>query len=651
MSWSDNFNRANGDLGADWEVKSGAAVIDAQHVVAPSISRVLQKNASVAGAQSVSVLVTVSEGGGESAGPMIKCDATTFGYSGTVEKGSGEFRTRIWGYNIGQLATTLHTGTLSYPVTLTLTYDSGVINLYVDGVLRETVSNNTYASKDRLGFVVTSSTGSLDDFSTSSYTPPTPPALHISPSEVYAGNPLNALAATLTDTAWSSVDPPSSSLSVDHGWLTLQTIETTTRANFSWQALAYVGTVTVTDSETGLSATFYSSGTPVEGTGESWPLTEDGAAILNRTGDSCASPGVILTTCTPVDGEGDVRIPAALDAILEQLGGYPGQIGPDIGAVSLPEAIYRAINGKSDVGDPPYGDLYVEPLAVTLRKIFDLWLLEGGPETYTVADVLAQLGGSPTLYSHADLNTTIGNSLSATTAAIDAAVESIKGLGLPDLAAILALLGTVQDDLATDVGQIRADVAGLSFATPASVAAVSDKLDLIQPSTAVDLTTVTNQLTTVDSVVDATSSSLSALRTASAYTLATVKGWIDDLAAALPTSSWRTAPVWPGLANATVGAAVALSDGLEILGPLDGLLIAITGAPTRAGRFAFGDTNSWRYCGAVVFRSDRGDYEWNHPIGLDSQVVTPKCMVSAAAARFRLEGGFSGTVRPFTINT
>jgi hypothetical protein len=109
------------------------------------------------------------------------------------------------------------------------------------------------------------------------------------------------------------------------------------------------------------------------------------------------------------------------------------------------------------------------------------------------------------------------------------------------------------------------------------------------------------------------------------------------------------APVWPGVAGATLGAPVALADGLILDGPLDGVLVHITGHPPGAGKYGFGDLDSWRYLGAVLFISDNGQAEWPTQIGPESGLITPRSMKRAASAVIRLGTGFSGTATPWTI--
>lgn len=108
-------------------------------------------------------------------------------------------------------------------------------------------------------------------------------------------------------------------------------------------------------------------------------------------------------------------------------------------------------------------------------------------------------------------------------------------------------------------------------------------------------------------------------------------------------------PVWPGIAGVSLGTPVAISDGLVVDGPLDGVLVDITGHPAGAGKYGFGDIASWRYLGGICFVSDNGQAEWPIQMGPEVGVLTPRSMKRAASAVVRLNGGFTGTVTPWTI--
>lgn len=112
--------------------------------------------------------------------------------------------------------------------------------------------------------------------------------------------------------------------------------------------------------------------------------------------------------------------------------------------------------------------------------------------------------------------------------------------------------------------------------------------------------------------------------------------------AALP-----TAPVWPGLASVTLGATLALSDGLTVPGPLDGVIVHITSVAPPISFYPFGAVKSYVRAGALVFVDDNGDAEFPAPFGPDHEVICPRQIARAAHAVVRLTSGVVGTITPW----
>jgi hypothetical protein len=131
------------------------------------------------------------------------------------------------------------------------------------------------------------------------------------------------------------------------------------------------------------------------------------------------------------------------------------------------------------------------------------------------------------------------------------------------------------------------------------------------------------------------------------WVLAMDLGTFTLLKSLLYPSATATAPVWPGLANVTLGASQQLAMGVTVPGPLDGVLIAITGVPSWKGYFTFDDVRSYRNVGAVTFVTDNGDEEMPQTLGFQTAVYTPKSMVRASGAKLRTETGVQGTVTPW----
>jgi hypothetical protein len=106
-------------------------------------------------------------------------------------------------------------------------------------------------------------------------------------------------------------------------------------------------------------------------------------------------------------------------------------------------------------------------------------------------------------------------------------------------------------------------------------------------------------------------------------------------------------PLWPGLANATLGSPVALDTGVTVGGPMDGVLIEITSAPTKQGYFTFDTMRSWRNVGALTFVDDDGNAEFPQTLGFTKAVYVPKSMKQATSCLLRLSNDVTGTVTPW----
>jgi hypothetical protein len=109
------------------------------------------------------------------------------------------------------------------------------------------------------------------------------------------------------------------------------------------------------------------------------------------------------------------------------------------------------------------------------------------------------------------------------------------------------------------------------------------------------------------------------------------------------------APVWPGLANVTLGAPVALADELVVAGPLHGVLVDCSTPPPGASSWVLGDQEAYYRWGEVSFISDNGQVEPFQWLGFGLGVYTPKGMTEAASAIFRVSRLPTATVTPFVI--
>jgi hypothetical protein len=109
------------------------------------------------------------------------------------------------------------------------------------------------------------------------------------------------------------------------------------------------------------------------------------------------------------------------------------------------------------------------------------------------------------------------------------------------------------------------------------------------------------------------------------------------------------APVWPGLAKVTLGAATALAPALTITAPMDGVIISLTGLPPQAGSYSYDGLKSFLNIGGLAFVDDNGQGEWFQALGFTDALYTPRLMSRAAAVKIRTAPGLVGTVQPWTI--
>ena len=121
-----------------------------------------------------------------------------------------------------------------------------------------------------------------------------------------------------------------------------------------------------------------------------------------------------------------------------------------------------------------------------------------------------------------------------------------------------------------------------------------------------------------------------------------------DRVLGVPATPSTGAPVWPGLANVTLGEPVALVDGLVVDGPMDGVIVDVTTAPTRVGQRVIGGQYFDYNSGEMTFGTDDGYLEpWVYT-GFRKAIFTPRTMQQAAHAYFRVLAGAAGTVTPWS---
>ncbi|HEY6022499.1 MAG TPA: hypothetical protein VIY48_22335 [Candidatus Paceibacterota bacterium] len=125
---------------------------------------------------------------------------------------------------------------------------------------------------------------------------------------------------------------------------------------------------------------------------------------------------------------------------------------------------------------------------------------------------------------------------------------------------------------------------------------------------------------------------------------------IDAAIAALEVGTGsQGAPVWPGLANVTFGAPVAIDRTFSSSDDCDGVLVAITSNPNPRSRYDWGSVVQQARAGYVCFQSDNGAMEDPQPFTFPSHILTPVHVARASGFIGRAAEGVTGTVTPWSI--
>jgi hypothetical protein len=113
--------------------------------------------------------------------------------------------------------------------------------------------------------------------------------------------------------------------------------------------------------------------------------------------------------------------------------------------------------------------------------------------------------------------------------------------------------------------------------------------------------------------------------------------------------SSRRVPIWPGLANVTLGTTVpaVVSTTLEL--PMDGIIWLTTSYPPARARWGAAPYYSIYHTGRLAFITDNGDLEPFQYMGWQNAIFVPQTMGRAAGVVVFLEAGIEGAITPWDI--
>ena len=160
----DNFNRANGSLGANWTNLQNAFSISSNQVAPDNagIDVASYTGATFGNDQTARVTVTTMAGGGNGSGPCVRLQAgAASGYAGYIDGSNYEILKLTAG-----VESVINSGglTVSAPAIVELSVVGTTLTLTVNGVVIRVSTDSTYSSGAPGIWTETSSTGRFDDF-------------------------------------------------------------------------------------------------------------------------------------------------------------------------------------------------------------------------------------------------------------------------------------------------------------------------------------------------------------------------------------------------------------------------------------------------------------------------------------------------------
>lgn len=643
--FTDDFERADGGLGLSWVVVTGTLAISSGAVVNTGASLAYAGPISGPAEASAEIAIFLDGTYQLAAYPYVKGNVGgTNRYEARVVYNAGGYNVDIYritnsaGTRIARITTTT---ALPNPYKVKILYSSGYVAAFVEGVFQVGVVDTTHAAETLCGFAIASGSTKTTWFEGGGTETKT---LTVTPYQLGTESPATLLTLVGEFTGWTSGTPGTPIFTTSGGFLSDQAITSATTATVVLTPPGTTQTVTIYDPLNGI----YDTITIVEGV----PEEEHPAGWIGISAEAVAwleaqaqHGGLVLADNDETDGEVEgVQIKAAFGELLigkrKAVGESPY---PDYLTAVLAD-LYARLWGGEEWQGVSFAASGTNAIKSDLTTANDV--LAALTATYTdLATLVTLLGGTPTVYSNADLMTAIGNISGGDNQEVLDAIAAMQGDPLATIKACIDLvyaLGTTNNWDLDDVKGWAEAIRGSGLPT---IKSVMDKLGTSGNTIEARLDAISDLIVTQGTIQGMLDILLTAITGGVGVTLTSISDDILDAISNIPTATATSIPMWPGLANVTLGDAVALSDGLEVTGPMHGLLFTITGHPTGAGKYEFGEVDSWQHTGGVIFCSDNGDYERAESFGLERQIVVPRTMESAASATIRLNTAWSGTVR------
>lgn len=395
-NWYDDFNRADGPLGADWYDRGGNWLISNGHAHGSQNALEYRTGANETGDQDVSAGWETPVGQYAGVGLVLKAGGNTayFYEVAFIAENNGVTCNIVeYGYPYQTThATGFYSGSVGTLTTVRASYYSGVITGYVNGQQIAQWADSRYGGQGGWGLLQVASSTYLDWVM---FGPPVARSINVTPDPIPAFGTEVRVTVTGTNTSWTPGVPGSSTVTCDYGTISEQVTMSVTSIQFWYDPADYIGPIVFTESEYGLTDTVNASADP-----EEFPdlfqclLTPEGALLVNHTAE--LRTGTLLTTDTPIDtplGEEDVT-----EVLSDLWRGIFGGEAPPPSPTPLYEGldkVWSLVNNKNEPvihENIPLTDTSLKEDAMAALGHLEGIRTEAG---FSLYDVLLNLGGDP----------------------------------------------------------------------------------------------------------------------------------------------------------------------------------------------------------------------------------------------------------------
>lgn len=553
-------------------------------------------------------------------------------------------------YSATQVATASLDVNLPPMYTLRLTWDNGHVVGSYNGTVYIELDTALYFNQRYAGVYGYSTTVVIQSFNCTMGAAAT---FAVSPNPVGNYGACTELTLSGTGTSWTAGTPGSPTFTVANGTFSDQVVSSATSATVTYCPGNFLGTTTVTDPSTGLTAALIVTSDPaVVPPASECPFDEPFIELANRSGHN-GSSDELLTTATPAPtgspfGSGATFIDFMIEWARAQHGSDAGTL-PDQGVLPL---LWDLINDRNEPGVGPWAAPSGLPLAQHLDLLStDMGNLTDERTTYLPEVITAIKGGDGPNLEQLELQ--IGIAGQAEYADLLAAIAAVKGDPLATVNAAIQQIFAIRTAANYDLQDVLDAIAAIGPGGSTDLTPVLHKLDHIQPDEFNTLSSLASAQAVEMAAIVALAVAFAKFITPAEFTVTSILDTITNGNQAIidEIRKIKAPPHWPGHANVTFGAPHDLATTTLVEGPMHGVLIEITATEPGTSFMQYDGVKAWRHVGGLAFYTDDGQMETYQALGFATAVYVPKTMSIAQGCKLFKSHLPRGTITPWTISS